>query len=198
LAAKADTLKKEEIVQYANSIYAYASNFEKLINDLLSWSHLQIGHFTYEPKAIKVCEIIEETLEIFSVNAEEKGITVSTDCQACPLIFADENMVKSIFRNLLSNAIKFTNRDGKIEMCTEEKGNEVLVRISDDGVGMTDRIRKRLFKIDQQAIAIGNGLGLLLVKEFVEKHGGKIWFESEIGKGTTFYLTLPLTRSEIV
>jgi PAS domain S-box-containing protein len=197
LMTKIDSMKKEEIVSCANNIYTYAMNFEKLVDDLLSWSNLQIGHFQFQPEEVNICHIIEETLSIFSVNAADKSIHINSHCHSCPIITADLRMLKSIFRNLLSNAIKFTGNGGRITVTTMDTDGELLVTISDSGKGMSERIKSRLFKIDERATSLGtsnengNGLGLILTKEFVEKHGGKIWFKSEEGKGTIFYFTLP-------
>ena len=106
-------------------------------------------------------------------------------------------MIDTILRNLISNAIKFTYPGGKITVSVEEKQNELLVTVSDTGVGISKENRDKLFKIDQSYSTTGTqnekgtGLGLILCKEFVEKHGGKIWVESEVNKGSTFYFTFP-------
>lgn len=110
-------------------------------------------------------------------------------------------MLNTILRNLISNGIKFTRIGGKVIVTAKEKDNEILISIQDFGIGMNGKILNGLFKIDQKTARPGTekesstGLGLLLCKEFVEKHGGKVWAESEEEKGSIFYFTLP-NRSE--
>jgi signal transduction histidine kinase len=107
-------------------------------------------------------------------------------------------MIKTVLRNLISNAIKFTNSKGKIDLTALQNNNFIEIAVSDNGVGMSNETRKKLFDISTNittkgtANEKGSGLGLILCKEFVEKHGGKIWIESEEGKGSDFKFTLPL------
>ena len=112
-------------------------------------------------------------------------------------IIADEAMISTVLRNLISNAIKFTNPEGEIIISVEKNYNELLVAISDNGVGIMPDILAKLFRIDESYSTSGTqnekgtGLGLILCKEFIEKHNGKIWVESELGRGSTFYFTIP-------
>ena len=111
--------------------------------------------------------------------------------------YADSNTINLVIRNLITNAIKFTNDGGEIVLASEEKGNELVVSIKDNGIGMTEDITKKLFdKVNPYstrgtANEKGTGLGLILCKEFVEKNGGRIWVESTVDKGSTFWFTLP-------
>jgi signal transduction histidine kinase len=110
-------------------------------------------------------------------------------------------MVNTVIRNLVSNALKFTFRNGIVEIGLSDpermKSKEICIYIKDNGIGMDENMISKLFKIDQNVSRLGTekepstGLGLLLCKEFVEKHGGKIWVESEEGKGSTFFFTIP-------
>ena len=115
-------------------------------------------------------------------------------------MYADENMVMIIFRNLISNAIKFTKPGGNINVSVTPGTKQVEISISDNGVGMDEEKIKTLFKVDSNATTLGtanekgSGLGLILCKEFVEKHNGKIWVESEVGRGSVFKFTLPLNN----
>jgi signal transduction histidine kinase len=111
-------------------------------------------------------------------------------------------MLKTVLRNLISNSIKFTNTNGRIDVYALQKQNAIEITVKDNGVGINEIIRDKLFKIDKTATTRGtadekgSGLGLALCKEFVEKHGGKIWVESELGKGSNFKFTLPVFESE--
>lgn len=197
LTNKIDTLSKDEIKLYASHIYTLSQNFDKLMNDLLVWCNVQMNNVVFQPGKVCICKIIEETIGIFSDNAKEKGIDIVWSCQMDYYVKADENMVKSVFRNLLSNALKFTNRGGKIVVESKCDEDFCEISIADNGIGISDRTEDKIFKINEHtgstgtANEKGTGLGLILSKEFIEKHGGKIWFESEQGKGTTFFFTLP-------
>ena len=114
------------------------------------------------------------------------------------MISADQNMLNTILRNLITNAIKFTHKDGSISIASRVKNGKNEITVSDTGIGMNESTREKLFKINEK-ISIrgtedekGTGLGLLLCKEFVERHGGEIWAESELGKGSEFKFTMPL------
>ena len=113
-------------------------------------------------------------------------------------------MLKTILRNLISNAIKFTHRNGKVEVLTSSRENEVEIAVSDNGIGMTKDILSNLFRIDADHSTRGTeneegtGLGLFLCKEFVEKHGGRIWVESDPGKGSVFRFVLPEANDHVI
>jgi len=201
LKEKIDTLNKEEIKEYADNIFTYASNFERLVNDLLCWSNLQWGNFSFNPKNIEIEDLAKEVVKLFSSQATAKNIKLNTRFTGPARAYGDVEMISSVLRNLVSNSLKFTKIGGEVEISAEDNGIEVVMKVKDNGIGIPERIMKRLFKIDQQALSIGtanergNGMGLLLVKEFVEKNAGKVWVESEPAKGTTFYVALPKTSS---
>ena len=112
-------------------------------------------------------------------------------------------MVDAVIRNLLSNAIKFTKAGGEVRVKVMEKDDMLYISVKDDGVGMKEEIKNKLFKIDQHVTTKGTdqekgtGLGLILSKEFVEKNGGEIWVETEEGKGSEFIFTLPVWKEEV-
>jgi signal transduction histidine kinase len=118
------------------------------------------------------------------------------------MVFADLNMIDIVFRNLLSNAIKFTEDKGNIEIRISRKEYMKLISIKDTGIGMNSNIKNNLFKIDKSssrtgtADELGTGLGLIICRELIEKNGGNIWVESEMGKGSTFFFTLPENHSQ--
>jgi signal transduction histidine kinase len=131
-----------------------------------------------------------------NANAQQKNIELNNLVDPGTIIYADENMLQSILMNLCGNAIKFTNRDGIVKIyCTEEKDNFVIL-VEDNGLGISKLNLKNLLKENSYfstygtAKERGTGLGLILCKEFIEKHSGKIWVESCEGKGTTFYFTI--------
>ena len=113
------------------------------------------------------------------------------------IVSADKAMISSVLRNLITNAIKFTHPGGQVIISADKKPDEITISISDNGIGINKETIGRLFRIDENHIALGiqnekgTGLGLILCKEFIEKHGGKIWVKSEVGKGSSFYFTIP-------
>jgi len=168
-----------------------------LLEDLLLWTKSQSGKLNFQPKQIDFLKICHETIESLKLSANAKNISINHFSTSQINIFADQNMLKTILRNLVSNAIKYTNPNGKINIYTETNYDNVIITISDNGVGIDKSDIPKLWDIASKhstygtANEKGTGLGLLLCKEFVEKHGGKIWIESEIGKGSEFKFTLP-------
>jgi signal transduction histidine kinase len=132
--------------------------------------------------------------------AKAKEITLVNNILEEQYVTADIPMLNTIIRNLISNAIKFTPNGGMIEIGTIDQPSEgsIVIYVKDSGMGMSDEIKEKLFKIDSKITNVGTnnekgtGLGLILCKEFIEKHGGRIWVESEIGKGSTFNFSLPI------
>ena len=110
-------------------------------------------------------------------------------------------MINSVIRNLISNAVKFTPRNGTISILAQKNGNDILFSIQDSGIGISTEMLNKLFKIDEKVSRLGTegeastGLGLLLCKDFLEKHNGNIWIESVVGKGSIFYFNLPQKNS---
>jgi len=141
-------------------------------------------------------DLIEENMMLFDDIAKQKSIILKKDLPPGLMVFADKQMISTVIRNLISNAIKYTGEGGKVIILAEKKTKEIFVSIKDNGTGIApDRIEK-LFHIYESDSTPGTnnekgtGLGLILCKEFVEKHSGKIWVESEEGKGSIFYFTL--------
>jgi signal transduction histidine kinase len=142
-------------------------------------------------------ELFNEEFSVLNDMARGKNIELKSSFSDNLTIIADKNMIKTILRNLISNAIKFTHKNGKVEVKAMIINNQVEISVSDSGIGMTKETIAKLFRIDANLSTPGTenekgtGLGLFLCKEFIEKHGGKIWAESESGKGSVFKLVLP-------
>jgi PAS domain S-box-containing protein len=168
-----------------------------LLEDLLLWSKSQSGKLPFEPQEIHVQEICNEIIINLSHQADSKKITINLNESENLILWADINMFKTILRNLISNAIKFTHQNGKIDIYTKNNHQGATVTISDNGIGIDQENLKKLWDITIPHNTVGTagergtGLGLILCKEFVEKHKGKIWVESQIGKGSNFCFTLP-------
>ncbi len=191
---KYDIDKTEDLLLNLNKA---ANNSYKLLDDLLMWAHSQMGKLPFEPKLFMLAEICLETEEILKHNAVEKNITINICKEEDIIVFADREMLKTVLRNLISNAIKFTGVNGIISVHAVKNEREVIISVSDNGVGIEQELLKNLFNVSQRNTTMGTanekgtGFGLLICKDFVAKHGGKIWVESEVGKGSIFSFTLP-------
>lgn len=168
-----------------------------LLEDLLTWAKAQSGKISFNPQKLAFKDICENIVEILGPNASTKSIKVNIRSAEVLTLVGDVAMLRTILRNLLSNAIKFTKKGGEIQIKAEENPENISISVSDNGVGIAARNLTKLFNISEYhstkgtAEEKGTGLGLLLCKEFVEKHGGNIWVESEEGKGSIFTFTIP-------
>lgn len=170
-----------------------------LLQNLLEWSRINRNSIQFAPYNTNLLDVIDENIDMLRPFFESKKIQISRDISCDIWISADINMLNAIFRNLLVNAIKFTYEDGAIKVSAIENDSVVEVSVSDNGVGIFPADLPRLFNIEGHttegtAHETGSGLGLVLCKEFVEKHGGQISVESEPGKGSTFRFTIPLIK----
>jgi two-component system, sensor histidine kinase and response regulator len=194
-----DDLQQEEISQIADSMNKAAKRLYSFLENLLEWSRSQMGRVEFYPNRLDISETITRIYSLFSVTAEDKKINTVSNIPKDTFVYADNNMLNTILRNLVSNALKFTKQGGQITVDVNNENDDFLiVSVADNGVGMNDEAKDKIFRIDTKhstpgtANEQGSGLGLLLCKDLVEKHNGRIWVESEVGKGTTFYFTLPL------
>jgi signal transduction histidine kinase len=165
-----------------------------LLENLLEWARIQRGHISFNPAVHKVRELTEECISVLGAQADLKAINISLQISDGLTFFADKNMMQVVIRNLISNAIKFTPHKGEIVIAarfSESKRVEFSVR--DNGIGMDATLVKNLFNMDTANKRkgtdgeISTGLGLVLCKEIIEKHNGKIWAESQENKGSVFY-----------
>ncbi len=185
------------IYKYASMINVSSVQTFRLLENLLEWANSQRGKISFVPETINVSELIAEEFSMLDDMAKGKNIGLISNVSKEIVIAADKNMLRTILRNLITNAIKFTHKNGKVEVNATTYINHLELAVSDNGVGMSRDIMSKLFKIDANLTSRGTenergtGLGLFLCKEFVEKHGGKIWTESEEGKGSTFKFLLP-------
>ena len=191
-------LSKEEIADIATNINKSALFTNKLLKDILLWTRTQQGMIPFAPQNLSLKRICIEAVESLKPNAVAKKIALNCVAPGSINVYSDIDMFKTILRNLVSNAIKFTNTGGKITINAKQNSKNIIISVSDDGVGIPPENLTKLFDISEvlttkgTASETGTGLGLLLCKEFVEKHQGKIWVESEVGKGSDFKFSLPL------
>jgi two-component system sensor histidine kinase/response regulator len=188
---------KSELGNIMDLLGNSTDNLYALIENLLTWSRIQRGVLEHCPQRIDIRDIVTQNINLFTQNAEDKQITLRNLIEEMTAVYADFNMVNAVVRNLLSNALKFTKSGGKVEFSAKQNGEYVEVSVTDTGIGIGKEHLSKLFRIDARykrlgtAREKGTGLGLILCKEFIEKHGGTIWIESEVDQGSTVKFTLP-------
>ncbi len=199
ISGNIDKMSKDEIKEVTNIVHSSTNNLFKLIENLLSWSRLQMDSFNVVPKILSLKFVLLETLEVVKHSAREKNINIDNKVLDVSL-FADEECLKTVLRNLLNNAIKFSYRNGKIEIVSKKVKGYVEISVIDSGVGIDSKVADALFDITSKSSTLGTenekgtGLGLILCKDLVEKNNGKIWVESKYGKGSKFSFTIPLAE----
>ena len=198
MAEELPSLTMAEIQDLAISMKNSATNLYRLLENLLKWAQIKQGLIPFTSEVIQLKQMVDECLATAYETAKNKGINFINTIPENIVVFADNNMLQTVIRNLVSNAMKFTAKGGKVSVSakiTDDKNVEIAIQ--DSGIGMSQEMLENLFRIDVQTGRKGTdgepstGLGLLLCKEFVEKHDGKIRVESEVGKGSTFYFSIP-------
>jgi PAS domain S-box-containing protein len=198
LAEELPGFTQGEIQKIAVSMRNSATNLFQLLENLLEWSRSQRGLTNFEPESFLLKSMIVESMHTLMDTAHKKGVGISFEIQEDLVVFADEYMLASTIRNLASNAMKFTKKGGNVSIAAKTvSGNSVEISVRDTGIGMSSTMVEDLFRLDVQTNRKGTdgepstGLGLILCKEFIEKHGGKIWVESTPGEGSIFIFTIP-------
>lgn len=190
------TFNHDEVNHFATQMERSVESVQMLLNNLLQWSANQSGKLRFEPEKIEVQKIVEENAQLAQEQARNKGIRIETKIDAINFM-ADYNMISLVVRNLLNNAIKFTPFGGTVTVSAENKDKGIRIAVSDTGIGMTQEQIDRLFKEKTHFSNQGTnrekgfGLGLILAREFVLRHGGEISVDSKQGKGTSFTVYLP-------
>lgn len=186
----------EEFRHLAKSLENRFAHTTEFIENLLQWANLQIQAPSYNPKPIVLQDMLQETIQLMDEEIKNKAITTTSHLHHELTAYADVDMMRSVFRNLVTNAIKFSNHGGSIEVRAKHQQDNIIVSITDNGVGIPLENQNKLFTLNSITTPgtkqeKGTGLGLILCKEFLEKNKGSIWLESDNGKGTTFYFSLP-------
>ncbi len=188
----------EDIKDITVSMNTDATNVYRLLENLLEWSRLQRGVMEFNPVTFNLLSVINEGTDSVTALAKKKGVAVETSIDNNLEVTADIHMFETVVRNLVSNSIKFTPSGGIVSVSAEINSDKsAVITITDTGIGMSEALMSQLFHINEKTSRPGTngepstGLGLLLCKEFVEKHGGKIFVESKVGKGSTFSFTIP-------
>jgi len=205
-----DKLNDIDKKEFIGSIYDSSKTLYRLLENLLTWSMTQSGTIRYEPGEYNLTKLTETAIAFVSQQAEQKKVKIINEINSDITVFIDENLILATIRNLLSNALKFSYSGSKIIIKAIEKHKSIIngktefieVSVEDNGTGMDDDTLNKLFKLKSTdsntgtAGEKGTGLGLVLCKEFIEKHGGAVRVESKINSGTRFIFTLPLVASK--
>ncbi|MBX2946429.1 MAG: tetratricopeptide repeat protein [Cyclobacteriaceae bacterium] len=191
-----EALSKEDIQTVAKDLDKSLKNLFTLLNNLLEWARSQTGNIDFKPAVFDITEVLQQNKELLQAQAAVKEIAILYERGVPIQVLANQQSINTVVRNLVSNAIKFTPSHGAIKLAAEQRGNEVIVSVADTGVGMNKNVLEKLFRLDAKhstpgtANEKGTGLGLILCKDFVEKNSGKLWVESEEGRGSVFSFSI--------
>jgi PAS domain S-box-containing protein len=198
LKDEVDNYSNEKLKEFVNNIHDVTIDTYFFLEELLEWARTQQDMVAFNPENIHVIQIVNDCISLLLNASKTKNIEIDYLISKDLYVFADKNMLKTILRNLISNAIKFTPKSGQISILASIKQPYIEIIVSDTGIGMDTNTLESLFKIDKTKSIKGTegergtGFGLLLCKEFVEKHGGTICVKSELGIGSDFIITLPI------
>jgi signal transduction histidine kinase len=187
----------EKQAEYLDDIVSSGNHLLSLINDVLDLSKVEAGQVQLEVHPFSLREALERGVVMVRERATEDGVRVAFAADPeVDVVDGDERRIKQVIFNLLSNAVKFTPAGGEVDVSATRVNGEVRVSVADTGPGIAPEDRERIFEEFQQSetgvgLREGTGLGLALSKRFVELHGGRIWLESELGRGSTFTFALP-------
>jgi len=174
-----------------------ADKLMSMTNELTELSMMENRETTLDKQPLKISSLVELIVQRLRAQADKKGLTLSIDiATALPDLIIDQYRIEQVLLNLIYNAVKFTNPGGVITISVKTRDNEILVSVSDTGIGIPreelPRVFERFYKVNKARYDEGVGLGLAISRHIINSHGGKIWAESEEGKGSTFFFTLPL------
>ncbi len=192
------TLTLDEIQHIALTMRNSANNLFNLLENLLDWAKIQQGIIAFNPETVELAQVINDSLVMVYEQAKNKGIEIASPVNDGSTVYADVNILQTIIRNLVANAVKFTQKGGKVTLSTWTNSvGGCEVSVIDNGIGMTGDMVENLFRIDFKTCRrgtdgeSGTGLGLIICRDLVKKHNGKLWVESEDGKGSAFRFSLP-------
>ena len=193
-------LSQDELVMFAKGLNESAIQLFELLENLLEWARMQRGLISFEPRRFQLMSVIFRTVSLVSDLASQKGVKIRHCIPEGLVVLADSYMLESVLRNLVTNAVKFTRSGGEVTIAANHAPDDsVGISVSDTGIGMNGELVANLFRLDAHNNREGtggepsSGLGLIICRDFVEWHGGRLWAESTEGAGSTFHFTLPKT-----
>lgn len=196
-----DKMNREELSQMLELLYQASTDELNMLDYLLEWARIKYASEVFSPLTMDLRQRVTKALETFQPMAIAGAVSLNNEVPSEYLVYADKKMLMSIIQNLVSNALKYTPPGGSITVSATKEDGFVMVKVKDTGTGMPKEKLEKLFKPQLKTLVRirkddkGAGIGLLLVKGFIERNDGQIWAESEEGQGTTFYFTLPVIKS---
>ena len=193
-------MEKDKVQEMLDLLYKASTDELAMLDYLLEWARIKYASEAFTPAKIDLSRYVNKVFETLNDSAAVNTINLHSEIEENTSVFADEKMVLSILQNIVSNAIRHSNTGGKITVKAKRKEDKIIIEIKDTGVGMSKEIQEKLFTPQMKSLSEareenkGAGIGLLLVKGFLEKNGGEIWVESVEGSGSSFYFTLPLDK----
>jgi len=197
LKSNFDKMERDEVKQLLDLLHKSATDELNMLDYLVEWARIKYASEVFTPAKIELFQYVNKVFEKLNDVAALNTIVLHSDIEKDTSVFADEKMLLSVLQNIVSNAIKHSHKGGKITVTAKRKEGKIIVQIKDTGIGMSKEIQEKLFTPQISSLSKtrkaeqGAGIGLLLVKGFLEKNGGEIWVESIEGEGSTFYFTLP-------
>jgi signal transduction histidine kinase len=202
LLEERDSLTEEDYKNFLEKLHETARNTYSLLENLLQWSRTQTGSIEFYPEIFNIKDLVDRNIQLLQGSLIQKCIKMKVSLDSVIDVNADINMIDTVIRNLLNNAIKFTNENGTIEISTSVKEKKLVLSVKDSGIGISKANQDKLFRIDSSYSTYGtnnesgSGIGLILCKEFIERHGCKIYIESKEGDGTIISFSLPLANND--
>lgn len=196
LSKEHNELDRKTIGKFSSDIHVVASKAHGLLENLLGWTRIHTDRVVFNPVEFNLYPIVDDVFHFNDENAKVKNISLVNNVKVTDPVFADINMLNTVLRNLISNAIKFTGESGRVSISTQTVDGQLEVSVVDNGIGISPTDLKKLFDENLQYSGTGThkekgtGLGLIISKEFVEKHGSKLKAESKLGEGTRMYFSL--------
>ena len=191
-------MPEEKLEKHLTNIYNVSKHANDLLGNLLTWARLQTNSIHFNPKKLNVVKKVFDSIDLLEGANLKKNIEIGVFAEDEFELTADANMFDTIIRNLVANAIKFTPENGNITIEIKKTKKNCRISVKDTGVGIPAEKLEKIFNIDSNNSTLGTngekgtGLGLILCKEFVEKHKGKIWVESDEEHGSNFIFTMPV------
>ena len=200
LKSNFSTMEQSDVQEMLELVYKSSKDELNMLDYLVEWARIKYASEVFSPTKIELVQYVQKVFETLNETAELNAINLHHEIAENESVFADGKMLLSILQNIVSNAIKHTHQGGKIIVSAKRKEDKIIVEIKDSGVGMSKEIMAKLFTPQLKVLSSarkenkGAGIGLLLVKGFLEKNGGEIWVESIEGEGSSFYFTLPIEK----
>jgi signal transduction histidine kinase len=200
LKSNYDKMEASAVKEMLEVLYDSSINELNMLDYLVEWARIKYASQVFTPTKIELVEYVKKVFETLNETASVNAINLHHEISENTSVFADSKMLLSIIQNIVSNAIKHTRPGGDITISAKTKDDKIIIQVKDTGIGMSKKIQEKLFTPQMHTLSEarkedkGAGIGLLLVKGFLEKNGGEIWVESVEGEGSSFYFTLPINK----